>query len=633
MLQKQEIPMSRLPPLVELDLSADGVPRARQFEDVYFSAQDGLEESRTVFLQGVGLPQSWSDREQFCIGELGFGSGLNILAVMQLWAATRPSPSARLHVVSIEGFPMTQAQARQALAPWQELSPWRDWLLEHWPSRARGIRRMHYPALNFTLTLVTDDVEAALNALVADSLPAELTGTEETSGPVNAWLLDGFAPARNPAMWSEAVFAHISRLSAPDARLASFTVAGFVRRGLAAQGFSVVRKAGYGRKRQRLVAERVTTYSAPATRGGPQTALILGAGIAGAAMAQALCRRGVRVEVLEAGVNIASGASGNPLGLVMPRLDAADGPLSRALIDAFLYARTAYCAAPAPLRQLVAVLQKAHGDVERRRFGKLLADPPLDSEDLAPGDENDPTAALILGQAMMVRPADIIQHWLEGVSVRTNTAVASVHPKPNGAEGWQAHDISGAVLAEADSVFLCGGAGLMSLAAGQGLPLAGRAGQVESAHLSDVAPAAVTCGTYALRWGPDFLFGATFTPTDRAKAETDLAAQAENLASLAALAPDWHAELGANGAISTALDSRAAVRATTPDRLPIVGPLGQTPGQYVLTGLGARGLVWAPYLAEDLASRLFGEPPLMTTAARRLFSPERWTNRMRKAQA
>ncbi|HEY5677891.1 MAG TPA: tRNA (5-methylaminomethyl-2-thiouridine)(34)-methyltransferase MnmD, partial [Myxococcales bacterium] len=225
------------PPSPESPLawSADGLPRSRLYGDVYFSSEDGLAEARAVFLDGCGLPQAWAGRRRFVVGELGFGTGLNILALLDLWRRTRPA-GGRLHVFTIEAHPIAAAEAARALARWPELGDLAALLTARWPARARAIHRVELPELGAVLDVAAMDVRAAL---------------EGWGGRADAWFLDGFSPAVNPAMWGDEVLALVAARSAPGAKAATFTVAGQVRRGLAAAGFAVEKRPGFGRKRER----------------------------------------------------------------------------------------------------------------------------------------------------------------------------------------------------------------------------------------------------------------------------------------------------------------------------------------------------------------------------------------------
>ncbi len=170
-----------------LEWSTEGLPRSRLYDDVYFSAEDGLAEARTVFLEGCGLPQAWRGQSSFVVGELGFGTGLNVLALIELWARSRPEPG-RLHIFSVEAHPISADDARRALGRWEELDELGARLVSQWPGRAQGLHRVEFADLGVILDVVVGEVEQALKAW---------------SGFADAWFLDGFAPARNPAMWRD----------------------------------------------------------------------------------------------------------------------------------------------------------------------------------------------------------------------------------------------------------------------------------------------------------------------------------------------------------------------------------------------------------------------------------------------
>jgi len=216
----------------------DGLPRSRLYGDVYFSSADGLAETRAVFLTGCGMPESFAGRERLVVGELGFGTGLNIAALLDLWRRQAP-PEAHLHVFSVEAHPITREDAARALAVWPELGEAAQVLLDHWPGQARGFHRVDLPGFRATLDVAVMDVRQALKSW---------------DGAADAWFLDGFSPALNPAMWSEEILAAVAARSAPGARAATFTVAGAVRRGLQAAGFEIAKRPGFGRKKDRLEA-------------------------------------------------------------------------------------------------------------------------------------------------------------------------------------------------------------------------------------------------------------------------------------------------------------------------------------------------------------------------------------------
>lgn len=213
------------------------VPRSKQFDDVYFSVSDGLLETRHVFLSGNNLPEAWSGKDQFTICETGFGTGLNFLAVLQLLRGAKSAPT-NLHFISFEKYPLTRDYIANALSHWGELSEPLDLMLSCYPSELRtGVYDIALKD-GVKLTLIFGDVNE------------EIPKLDET---VDCWFLDGFKPSSNPAMWSEIVFSNMARLSRGGASFATFTAAGFVRRGLQAQGFEVQKVRGFGRKREMCI--------------------------------------------------------------------------------------------------------------------------------------------------------------------------------------------------------------------------------------------------------------------------------------------------------------------------------------------------------------------------------------------
>ncbi|MEQ9315292.1 MAG: tRNA (5-methylaminomethyl-2-thiouridine)(34)-methyltransferase MnmD, partial [Henriciella sp.] len=490
--------MSRLPPRPILSWKEDGTPVDERVGDVYFSRHNGLEEARTVFMKACGLPERWQGRERFTIGELGFGTGLNFLAVWQAWREAR-HPGQWLHFVSFEGYPLDAEDAAKALSAWPELADLAGKLVAKWPQRARGVQRLVWPSEGIALTLHIGEI--------ADMLPRSRLKAD-------AWFLDGFSPAKNDAMWAEALWPLIHDRCADGAKLGTFTVAGAVRRGLSEAGFEVEKAPGFGFKRERLEVrfsgqpkEEADTYGLRSPAATPQKVRIIGAGIAGACAARILADRGVSVEVTEAAKAPASEASGNPMALVMPRLDAGDTVQARLLIDAYLAARAFYRGRPGVTE--TEVTQRPKDEREEERFAKLLADPPLGLENI----EALRDGGLLHKRALILEPDKLIPSLLEGISVTYETRFG---------------------LADLD-------AGIPTvLATGMGtdrflpwLGLVGRKGQVEFVESSVAAPpSALASGHYALANGTKRLWGATFEAHEGGPVETSQTAHSENMAAL-----------------------------------------------------------------------------------------------------
>ncbi len=600
--------MSRLPPRPNLGWKDDGTPVDDRVGDVYFSRHDGLEESRTVFLKGCGLPERWAGRDNFTIGELGFGTGLNFLAAWQAWRVHRPLPGAWLHFVSFEGFPLDAADAARALSAWPDLGDLPAKLVAAWPERAKGVQRIVWPEDGVSLTLHLGEISTALpqSRLKAD-----------------AWFLDGFSPAKNSEMWDAALWPELRARCSRGAILSTFTVAGAVRRGLGEAGFEVAKVPGFAFKRERLEVKfpgpeetvpdmyGLRPYEPPVDR-----VRVIGAGIAGACAARVLSDRGMDVEVIEAMSAPAGQASGNRLALVMPRLDAGDTDQARLLIDAYLAARRFYSGRPGVVETEVA--QRPKDEREADRIGKVLADPPLGLENL----EALAGGGQLHKGTLILEPRRLIASLMDGIKVTYG------------------RQFELADMQDGTPTLLAAGHTLCKL-----LPwvnVIGRQGQVECASSAlDAPPSAIASGHYALASGHDRLWGATFEAWSDGDVAASDAARAENMAALERLAPYWRQD-----AKSSVITSRTGVRATTPDRLPLIGAVpehgraveifdgvrhGQkvradaplVEGLYISGGLGSRGFTWAPWAGEILAAQLLGEPAPASESALQAVSPMR----------
>lgn len=202
-----------------------GTPVSTRFEDPYFSLGDGLAETRHVFLAGNGLPARF--RDGFAIAELGFGTGLNLVAGVLAWQGA--GIPGRFRYTSFEAFPMAPADMAAALAAFPEALAAAGPLLSAW---GRGERAFAFGPAD--VTVIPGDAEKTL---------------PRWAGRADAWFLDGFAPAKNPGLWSEPLMAEVARHTAPGGSFATYTAAGHVRRALASAGFAVERVPGYGAKR------------------------------------------------------------------------------------------------------------------------------------------------------------------------------------------------------------------------------------------------------------------------------------------------------------------------------------------------------------------------------------------------
>ena len=213
----------------EVAWNEQDVPVSTRFDDPYFSLEGGLAESRHTFLAGNGLPARFEPG--FRVAELGFGTGLNMLAtVLAFEDAGAPGP---LHFTSFEAFPMNAGEVGRALAAFPDASAVAGRFLDAW---RQGARR-------FALG------EMRVEVIVGDARET----LARWDGLADAWYLDGFSPAKNPELWGEGLMSAVGGHTAPGGTFATYSAAGFVRRGLEAAGFAVERRPGFGRKRHMSV--------------------------------------------------------------------------------------------------------------------------------------------------------------------------------------------------------------------------------------------------------------------------------------------------------------------------------------------------------------------------------------------
>lgn len=603
--------MSAMPILpATLSLAADGTPCSPRFDDVYHTADGGPEQARHVYLTGNGLPAAWRGHDTYSILETGFGLGLNFLVTWAAWRAD-PQRCPRLHFVSVEKFPFRREDLQRLHARWPDFADLSAGLLAQWPPLTAGMHRLHFDDGAVTLTLVFGDAAEQLSRL---------------SGRFNAFYLDGFAPAKNPDMWTPELFRSLSRLARPDATLATYAAAGFVRRGLNACGFAVVRHDGYGGKLHMLAGPYLHREPLRAPVWPARQALVIGAGMAGAAAAERLASRGWQVTVLEREAAIATRSSGNHAGVLLPVLSADDNLQSRLARAGYLYTLRHLAALPG-LRDwhqdgvLQLARDEAQAALQRRIVDSGYPDDYVQWLDRDAASARAGAAVTSSGwwfpAAAWVHPpawcAAALARHPELIRVHTGVDVAALARDDEGQ--WIARDSQGSELARAPVVVIA--TATSTLAQTAHLPLTRGRRVVTLLPAAAVALAdTVLCRNAYLT--PAFrglrALGATAAPPD---SEAAPQWHALNLAKLEAMLP------GASAGIDPAqLDGRGCDRPTSPDRLPLVGAvdiagtrtnvrldrIARQPGLYCALGYGARGLAWSALAGELLASQICGEP-------------------------
>lgn len=601
-------------------------------------------ESGHVFLEGCQLPENWLGVERFVIAELGFGSGLNFLVTWNEWAK-KGQGHQHLHYLAIEKHPFQREDLRTLLQKYPGLAKYTHELLENYPPLLSGMHTIELADGQITLTLCFMDVSVALEEIVAD---------------VDCWYLGGFSPASNPAMWCEKVMCQIAALSRPGkTTLAASTVAGAVRHNLQVAGFVVNTHEGFGSQREMLVASYPESaghtdsllpwHSLPilpvkageaSTVDGQRTVLVIGGGIAGCQSARALAERGWKVCLLERHATLGQEASGNKAGVLTPKMTARLDWGERFYRQAFLHANRQLQRLKRDHHDLqweaCGALQLNHSEREAKRWAVLRdRNLPEDFIHLLNAEEAGQVAGLCLpfGGSYFPNGGWVNPQSLCGVLVRhENIEVlsdASALTLNKAGEQWLVcgeHED----LPPADVVIIANGKDMRRFTEAVALPFVSVRGQTSCVAATDISQSLkVTLGhegymTPAING--QHIFGATF---ERGNEDVALSSQSneENWQQLHKHLPQLANEL------NSPESSHAALRMTTPDRYPYVGPLADTErylddyadlrygklnqfypqapyitGLYVAGGFGSRGLTTSALSAALLAALINGEP-------------------------
>lgn len=571
----------------------ENTPLASNFGDSYFSANGGAEESDYVFIRGNQLDERFSrlgGDTLFTIGETGFGTGLNFLLAAERFLATAPADS-RLDYLSVEKHPLTvkdlaTACSRNPVAPALARE-----LLDHYPPATPGFHRLSLAGGRVRLTLALGDALAMLG---------------QAGARVDAWFLDGFAPARNPDMWQQPLFRRLAELSRPGATLATFTAAGFVRRGLQEAGFEMTKHAGFGTKRHMLGGRVSGCWQAkrPDARG----VAVIGAGLAGATLARALADRGCPVTLFDP-TGIAGGASGNLAGVVYTTPSAHPTPQNRFYQSSFLQALHWFRRRGFPGRPddgaLDGVMQLPPHERGARKARQALAGGywPASVMERAGGTDDAPW--LFFPGGGYISPPAWCRHLLDhpGIELRT-LEVMGIEPREN---HWI---LDTGVAREAfPRVVLANAQAARAFHDLHWLPLKSIRGQVSYCAATSASRQWRHAWCHQGYLTPAIqdmhCVGATFDlrGTDPGTTPEE---DRQNLQTLRDNLPDhWQALGGGNARV---VDRRTGFRCQSRDFLPLAGPVPDAPaGLYLNLAHGSRGITGTPLCAELLATLICGE--------------------------
>ena len=559
------------------------VPVSKQFGDVYFSKDNGLLETRHVFLNGNDLSQRLAQLQAygyFCVGETGFGTGLNILALWQLWQQVRPINNSHLHAISVEKFPLTKNDLERALKAWPELAPLAEQLIAQYPLPIAGCHRLNFPNERFSLDLWLGDAH--------DVFPV-IPKTHQ----VHAWFLDGFAPSCNPDMWEDKVLSHLVRLSDVGTTFASFSVAGVLKRGLKQHGIEISRPRGFKHKREMLKGIWPATENIEKPLATSRRIAVVGAGIAGLSIAWAFAQRGHAVTIFEANTAL-SGASGNPLALLNPKLCPIEQAHEHLMTLAWQHAMRHYAKFKA--YRPIAVNQIALKNPEQ--LLDLAQEYPEQVLSTQTQDRFTDLASLSLHQAAAITPHLLCDEILAHPQIElqhahitqiTNDARPIVYANQ-------------ACLGEFDHVIVCSALKSAALIDNYPVlkPIRGQVSWLNNAEHTLALDQAYSYGGYCMQLDAEqLILGASFYP-QREDNEVLAEDHVHNLNLLKSVAPTYAESLiGVEH-----WQGRASVRAQSLDYFPLLGKVQDQQQIYTLAGLGSKGFLFAPLCSEILVAEI-----------------------------
>lgn len=566
-------------------------PFSVHYDDVYFSAADGLAEKRYVFLGGNHLPAAWQNRDDFVIAEAGFGTGLSFLAAAQSFLATTGDHQ-RLHFISFEAHPLSNHEICAALNPWaNELGDLIDDLAKVLPRPIPGMHRVFFRN-RIILTLVYGDINATLPFL-------DLS--------VDAWFLDGFNPAKNPDMWSDAVFSALGNLSVRGATAATYSAARVVKDGLARAGFTVTRQQGFGYKSDMVVGTKNEVGRNPLITTRGRRVAVLGGGLAGTAVAWALKKLG-QEPIIVAPHGLADGASGNRQGLYNPRFTKQwDAP---AMFYASAFARFQHFITQADVTQTGwlanGALHLLHDPEQSERLRAMPQAWGWGDDDAHIIDANAvqtlagivvPHSALWLPHAGSVDPGKMCHLYAQGIEVRSD----------------QPGDV--------DDVILANGIAALEHPRLATFPLHTVRGQISYVRANDRSRELKTNLCYGGYLAPAVdgihVVGATFQrwSHDPGVLMDDHAYIIDKLN--VNVSPIFH--------LNDVTGGRAGFRVASPDRAPVIGKITQNDGAplYMSLAHGSHGLLSTHLAAWFLAEKISAMPMSLLPGVDQWLDPQR----------
>ncbi len=574
-----------------LEFDENNIPSNILFGDTYYSKMGGLDETYEVFIRPTEIDKKIKIQNDIIIGETGFGTGLNFLAVLKEFEESA-APNATLQFYTFEKYLMDAENAGLAHSNFPQIKDQSEKLLRNWPKNVKGLHSIEIVPRVF------------LNIFIGDANET----MELCEFKADAWFLDGFAPSKNPDFWNDTIFSQIARLIKPDGIIATYSVASLVREGLQKSGFVFEKLAGFANKKHRLIARpQIPTPSQ--THKKAEEIVIIGAGIAGLCLGHYAAKFGIKATIFDNDIEGKFKASNNPRGICMPRLDRTETTQSRFFKTAYLHALRFYEDLGIGFeRTKIKEPAKSERDIEK--FQIFAKNPPLPPEFLTIEE------GTLIHNSALVEPPIVCDKLRESLEIRGEAIKEIIRRE----DKWILIGENNEEVLRTNILINAAGAGTNKLLNGE-LPISGREGVVSISDFEwPKGEMPIAAGGYAIPFQDKTIFGATFERVKLEKVPEILEDSHEkNLENIAKFAPEL-----ANKLKNSNITGRASMRAASKDQIPIAGEIRDR--LFVLGALGSRGFSLAPFLAQMLIMQIAHGNLSVETQVAKLVSPHRFGN-------
>lgn len=638
----------------QIVIDQNGIPHSKQYDDTYFSSAGGAEECQHVFLDGNDFQSRIRNTAQFTVAEIGFGTGINFLTTANVWRNYRQN-NAKLHYISIEKHPITVSNLRTFYAKLNKTFFHTEDFLSLYPLPVSGSHRIDFEQSGISLTLIFADALAALKE--ADFL-------------ADAWFLDGFAPSKNPELWTKDIAVEIFQLTKNKGTFASYTAAAKVKDSFSSAGFIISKQKGFSNKRDMLTGIRAKDFDHQfsikekswffnkAYNSPNKHALIIGGGLAGTTVCAALANRNWHVTVIDRHSTLAAEASGNANAILMPRLSVDHDRQAQLTLQGYFYSLRYLHKLETNTKENLwhpcGVIQIPRDQAQWQRMQTITSQEKLPDKLLQTVSKQEasdlcgcslahagwyfPSAGWVVPKLM----CDAILKQHENIKFKSGEEIAALE-NHNGI--WHALNNDGTIVEKADVVIIANALSAANLEQTHWCKLYPKRGQITliPEHASNIQPKKIICADAYITPLLDhhLVAGASFISNDT---EIDIRAEEhrQNLQKIQNIIPGFLPPQ------ADSLNGRAAIRAASADRLPIVGPVAKAKsfkqnfikaalgannirysapeyfdGLYIASGFGSRGMAWIPICAEALACIINNEPKPLSQSLSNAIHPNR----------